>query len=94
MAPAPAPSGTPREKIANAEARRSRGKWSAINECAAGVQPASPTPTPMRNNSNCTKPLAVPHSAVMVDQTTTHREMILTRLWRSARRAMGKPSTV
>lgn len=49
----------------SARARFSFGARSEISEWAAGEQPASPMPTPIRNNSICRKLVAMPHSAVM-----------------------------
>jgi hypothetical protein len=53
---------------------------SVISECAAGVQPASPTPTPTRARSSWKKFCARPHSAVIADQNASETEIRPTRL--------------
>ncbi len=69
---------------------------SLMSEWAGGVQPASPTPTPIRASSNCQKFCATPHSAVIADHSARATAISLGRLvvGRSANRAMGMPSTV
>ena len=69
---------------------------SAISECAGGVQPASPTPTPIRASSSWMKFCASPHSAVMADQIASAPPISQGRLVvaRSENRAIGRPSTV
>ncbi len=84
----------PRENTASAVARRDGGKWSLIRDWAAGRQPASPTPTPVRARASWTKLWARPHTAVMADQTAMQAVISSTRLRRSASRARGTPSTV
>ncbi len=65
-----------------------------ISEWAGGVQPASPTPTPMRARISCQKFWAKPHSTVKALQAATEVPMMNGRFLRSARRAIGMPSTV
>ncbi len=86
--------GMPSPKKAMPPARFSGGRLSAIRAWAVGVQPASPTPTPMRASSNCQKFCATPHSAVITDHTATNTAIIRLRLLRplSATRAIGTPS--
>src|SRR5258707_835824 len=54
------------------------------------MHPASPTATPMRASNSCTKFDAAPHKATMALHKATVSEMIVTRLPRSAQRAIGK----
>ena len=63
-----------------ADERFSGGTLSVMSEGAAGVQPASPTPTPMRASSNCTKFCARPHPAVIADQMASAAAISRTRL--------------
>ena len=60
-----APMGTPIENTESANARRRRGKMSEMIECDGGLPPASPTPTPTRNNASWAKFWAAPISAVI-----------------------------
>ncbi len=61
---------------------------------ALGAQPASPIPTPTRAAASCRKLWARPLKAVMADQMVTQTAMIISRLLRSASRAMGRPKVV
>src|SRR5580765_7442826 len=62
-----------------------------MSECAQGEQPASPMPTPMRTTISCTNEPLNANSIVSVDHSATAAARMLTRLKRSARRAMGMP---
>jgi hypothetical protein len=62
-----------------AEDRFSGGTVSAISECAAGVHPASPTPTPIRARASCAKLWAKPQIAVIADQIARQIEISQTR---------------
>ena len=62
-----------------------------MSECAGGLQPASPTPTPMRNSSSMAKLFAVPHRAVMTLHTRSAAAITFERETRSENRAMGMP---
>ena len=90
------PMGMPRPKKAMAEPRFSGGTVSPMREWEAGVQPASPMPTPMRARSSCQKFMARPQRTVMPDQMAREPETIPTRfdLGLSAHRAIGMPRTV
>ena len=61
-------------------------------EWLGGLDPASPTPTPIRASSNCVKFCASPHTAVITLHTVSAIAMMLIRLPRSASRATGMPS--
>ena len=63
-------------------------------EWAGGVQPASPTPTPIRAASSWRKFRESPDATVIALQTSSARAMMLLRLERSARRAIGRPAKV
>ena len=72
--------GEDRSGVARNEERLSAGTLSVISECAAGVQPASPTPTPTRASSSCGKVRAAPHAMVIADQIATDQAISETRL--------------
>ena len=76
-----------------AQGRSWTGKRSESIDWLAGMVPASPTPTPMRARNSCQKFTTAPHRAVMVLKSAMHTTMMLRRLRRSARAAMGMPST-
>ena len=61
-------------------------------EWLAGLDPASPIPTPIRAPSNCQKFIANPPAAVNPLQIASAIAMIRTRLPRSASHATGMPS--
>jgi len=64
---------------------------SAISEWEAGLQPASPNPTPSRANARGTKLVAKPLSAVKALQSASETVMINGRLRLSASQAIGMP---
>ena len=61
-------------------------------EWAAGLQPASPMPTPMRAAANCQKFMAKPDRAVMPLHTARDKPIRLRRFQRSAISARGMPN--
>ena len=61
-------------------------------DCDAGIVPASPTPTPIRARKRCQKFCAKPQVAVITLKIPVQMTMMLRRLNRSARAAMGMPS--
>ena len=61
-------------------------------EWLGGLDPASPTPTPMRASSSCVKFWARPQSAVIPLHRARATAMMFRRFDRSARAATGTPS--
>ncbi len=85
------PTGTPNMKSARTRERLSGGKRSPSQLVAAGAQPASPTPTPIREKSNMLKLPAKAADAVSEDQITIAAAKSFLRLAVSAMRPSGKP---
>ena len=81
----------PVPNMAMAVERRSGGYRSAIIECDGGLEPASPTPTPMRSSNSWIKLVAAAHKAVIKLQRKTEKDIRLRRLLRSAHIAIGIP---
>ena len=65
---------------------------SEIIECAAGLQPASPTPTPTRASASSQKFCAAPDNAVMTLHSAGDIEKTLLRAERSTSRPSGTPA--
>ena len=65
---------------------------SEIIECAGGLQPASPMPTPTRAAARNAKLRAAPWSAVIRLHTNSAIAMMFRRTLPSANRAIGMPS--
>ena len=63
-------------------------------ECAGGLQPASPTPTPTRASASCVRLAAPAVRAVMPLQMKSASAMIVRRTPTSAQRAIGMPAKV
>ena len=66
--------------VANWPAKRAPHWRALLRARAGGLQPASPTPTPMRAMSRCQKFMASPESAVMALHTASATAMRLRRL--------------
>ena len=81
----------PSENTPMAVPRFSGGKRSEMIEWEGGVDPASPTPTPILANAICTKVCAHPHSMAITLQMVIAAVMMFRRLVRSASIAMGMP---
>ena len=61
-------------------------------EWLAGLTPASPTPTPIRNSNNIIKPVAQPLRRVISENRARQAAIIHLRLYWSESLAMGMPS--
>src|SRR5712671_96903 len=86
------PTGTPSMNSARTRERLSGGKRSPSQLVAAGAQPASPTPTPIREKSNMLKLPAKAADAVSEDQITIAAAKSFLRLAVSAMRPSGSPT--
>ena len=62
-------------------------------DCEAGVPPDSPMPTPMRASASVVTLWAMPQKTVIALQNASATATMLRRLKRSARRAIGMPSS-
>ena len=67
------------------------GNRSEMMECDGGVEPASPTPTPIRARASCRKLAAYPQATVMALQMVMAAVTMFRRWLRSANIAMGMP---
>ena len=80
---------TPVAKIAIAVPLSAGLKRSDIIECEGGFDPASPTPTPILNKSNCQNCSASPQNAVIRLQTDIEKVIRFLLLCLSAHIAIG-----
>jgi hypothetical protein len=60
-------------------------------DCAGGIHPASPAPTPTRAANRCQKFCAAPLTAVIALHVVNAIAMMFLRTPRSAQRAIGIP---
>ena len=80
-------------KMPSARGRSFLSKRSATSDCEAGVPADSPMPTPIRASASVATLYAMPQRKVIALQNANAIATMLRRLTRSARRAMGMPSS-